>query len=187
MAVLNTTPASAAPAPKRRGRPPKERPQAAPEHSSCIKGLEPAARRAVDRAIKALEESAVYRTEAMSSPGAVRLYLKLRLAALEHEEFHVLWLDSQNRLIAADAMFSGTLTQTSVYPREMVKAALSHNAAACILAHNHPSGIPEPSRADEMLTRTLRDALGMVDVKLLDHFIVAGAARPLSFAERGLL
>ena len=98
-----------------------------------------------------------------------------------------LWLDAQNRLVKADELFSGTLTQTSVYPREVVKAALANNAAAVILAHNHPSGVAEPSRADEVLTSSLKQALAMIDVKLLDHFIVAGSARPLSFAERGLL
>ncbi|WP_051295421.1 JAB domain-containing protein [Azonexus hydrophilus] len=186
MAVQNTTPASAPPAAKRRGRPPKIRAQeVAPP--SCIERLEPGARRAVERAIRALEESAVYRTEPMNNPGAAGLYLKLRLAALEHEEFHVLWLDAQHRLIVAEAMFSGTLTQASVYPREIVKAALRHNAAACILAHNHPSGIPEPSRADELLTGSITRALALVDVRVLDHFIVAGTAEPLSFASRGLL
>ena len=98
-----------------------------------------------------------------------------------------LWLDAQNRLLKADELFSGTLTQTSVYPREVVKSALANNAAAVILAHNHPSGVAEPSRADEILTRTLKEALAMVDVRLLDHFIVAGNATPLSFAERDLL
>jgi DNA repair protein RadC len=98
-----------------------------------------------------------------------------------------LWLDAQNRLLKAEELFSGTLTQTSVYPREVVKSALAHNAAAVILAHNHPSGIAEPSRADELLTKALKDALAMVDVKVLDHFIVAGNTPPLSFAERGLL
>jgi DNA repair protein RadC len=98
-----------------------------------------------------------------------------------------LWLDAQNRLIRADELFTGTLTQTSVYPREVVKAALANNAAAVILAHNHPSGVAEPSPADEMLTRNLKASLAMVDVKVLDHFIVAGNGTPLSFAERGLL
>lgn len=186
MATVNSTAAGATPAPKRRGRPPKNRAAPVPP-GNCIQRLEGPARRAVERAIKALEESAVYRTEAMSNPEAVRVYLKLRLAGLEHEEFHVLWLDAQNRLIAADAMFSGTLTQASVYPREVVKAALYHNAAGCILAHNHPSGMLEPSRADEQLTRSLKEVLALVDVKILDHFIVAGTAQPLSFAERGLL
>jgi DNA repair protein RadC len=117
----------------------------------------------------------------------VRDWLRLKLAAQPHEIFMVLWLDAQNRLIKADELFSGTLTQTSVYPREVVKAALSQNAAAAILAHNHPSGVAEPSRADEALTRSLKEALALVDVKLLDHFIVAGNQQPLSFAERGLL
>jgi len=186
MAVPDTTPASAPLAAKRRGRPPKCRTQEAVP-PSCIERLEPGARRAVERAIRALEESAVYRTEPMTSPGAAGLYLKLRLAALDHEEFHVLWLDAQYRLIAAEAMFSGTLTQTSVYPREVVKAALRHNAAACILAHNHPSGALEPSPADELLTGNIKRALALVDVSVLDHFIVAGNAAPFSFATRGLL
>lgn len=125
--------------------------------------------------------------DAFSSPAAVRQWLQLQLAGRPHEVFMALWLDAQNRLIEAQELFVGTLTQTSVYPREVVKAALAHNAAAVILAHNHPSGVAEPSRADEMLTRALKDALGLVDVKVLDHFVVAGTARPLSFAERGLL
>jgi DNA repair protein RadC len=96
-------------------------------------------------------------------------------------------LDAQNRVIAAEELFRGTLTQTSVHPREVVKLALRHNAAGVILAHNHPSGVAEPSRADEALTASLKQALALVDVKVLDHFIVAGSAAPLSFAERGLL
>lgn len=123
----------------------------------------------------------------LSSPGQVRDWLRLRLASRPHEVFMALWLDAQNRLLKAEELFTGTLTQTSVYPREVVKTALAHNAAAVILAHNHPSGIAEPSRADELLTRSLKEALAMVDVRLLDHFIVAGHAPPLSFAERGLL
>jgi DNA repair protein RadC len=125
--------------------------------------------------------------DTLSSPGKVRDWLRLRLASRPHEVFVALWLDAQNRLLKAEELFTGTLTQTSVYPREVVKAALANNAAAVILAHNHPSGIAEPSRADEMLTRSLKEALAMVDVRLLDHFIVAGNAPPLSFAERGLL
>lgn len=123
---------------------------------------------------------------AISSPSAVRDYLRLTLGACEHEEFWCLWLDAQHRVIAAQRMFSGTLTQTSVYPREIVKAALGHNCAAVILAHNHPSGVAEPSAADEALTRSLKAALATVDVQVLDHFIVAGALA-MSFAERGLL
>ena len=125
--------------------------------------------------------------DAFSSPGAVRDWLRLRLADRPHEVFMALWLDAQNRLLQAEDLFTGTLTQTSVYPREVVKSALAHNAAAVILAHNHPSGVGEPSQADELLTRSLKDALALVDVKLLDHFIVAGNTPPLSFAERGLL
>ncbi len=125
--------------------------------------------------------------DSLSSPGRVRDWLRLKLANLEHEVFMALWLDAQNRLLKADELFSGTLTQTSVYPREVVRAALAHNAAAVILAHNHPSGVGEPSRADEMLTCSLKEALALIDVKLLDHFIVAGNGQPFSFAERGLL
>ncbi len=125
--------------------------------------------------------------DALSSPRAVRDWLRLTLAALPHEVFMVLLLDAQNRLVAAEELFRGTLTQTSVHPREVVKLALSHNAAGAILAHNHPSGVAEPSRADEALTQALKQALALVDVKLLDHFVVAGTAEPLSFAERGLL
>lgn len=123
----------------------------------------------------------------LASPENVRNWLRLRLAYLPQECFIALWLDAQNRLILSKTLFTGTLTQTSVYPREVVKTALQRNAAAVILAHNHPSGLAEPSHADQMLTTSLRQALAMVDVKLLDHFIVAGTARPLSFAERGLL
>ncbi len=125
--------------------------------------------------------------DALSSPRAVRDWLRLTLGSLPHEVFIVLLLDAQNRLIAAEELFRGTLTQTSVHPREVVKLALAHNAAGVLLAHNHPSGVAEPSRADEALTQALRQALALVDVKLLDHFIVAGTADPLSFAERGLL
>jgi len=123
--------------------------------------------------------------ETLSSPQAVRDYLRLTLAGRPHEVFMALWLDAQNCLLAAEELFHGTLTQTSVYPREVVKRALAHNAAAVILAHNHPSGVAEPSTADEALTAALKEALALVDVRLLDHFIVAGMAPPLSLAERG--
>jgi DNA repair protein RadC len=122
----------------------------------------------------------------LTSPEAVRDYLRLTLASLPHETFVVLFLDSQHRLLAADELFRGTLAQTSVYPREVVKAALAHNAAAVIFAHNHPSGVAEPSRADELLTQALKQALVLVDIRTLDHFVVAGN-RVVSFAERGLL
>ena len=122
----------------------------------------------------------------LTSPHAVRDYLKLMLADRPYEVFMCLWLDAQHRMLRADEAFRGTLTQTSVYPREIVKAALAANAAAVIFAHNHPSGVAQPSRADETLTRNLREALSLVDVKVLDHFIVAGS-NAISFAERGLL
>lgn len=124
--------------------------------------------------------------DSLSSPAAVRSYLRLRLAPLGYEAFWVVFLDAQNRVIEATEMFRGTLTQTSVYPREVVKAALHHNAAGVILAHNHPSGVAEPSIQDQALTRALAESLALVDVKVLDHFIVAPGAG-LSFAERGLL
>jgi DNA repair protein RadC len=123
---------------------------------------------------------------ALTSPGAVRDYLRLALSSREHEVFVCLWLDAQHRVISCQEAFRGTLTQTSVYPREIVKSALAANAAAVIFAHNHPSGAAQPSQADELLTRNLKEALGLVDVKVLDHFIVAGS-QAISFAERGLL
>lgn len=126
-------------------------------------------------------------TDVLSAPDTVRSYLALNLAELPHEVFGVIWLTAQHQVLADDQLFRGTITQTSVYPREVVKSALAHNAAAAILYHNHPSGSAKPSIADESLTRQLKDALALVDVKVLDHFIVAGAARPTSFAERGLL
>jgi len=124
--------------------------------------------------------------DSLASPSAVRSYLRLRLQHLGHEVFWVVFLDAQNRVIAAEELFRGTLTQTSVYPREVVKRALAHNAAGVILAHNHPSGVAEPSFQDQALTRALAESLALVDVKVLDHFIVAPGAG-LSFAERGLL
>ena len=124
--------------------------------------------------------------DSLASPSAVRSYLRLRLQHLGHEVFWVVFLDAQNRVIEAEELFRGTLTQTSVYPREVVKRALAHNAAGVILAHNHPSGVAEPSFQDQALTRALAESLALVDVKVLDHFIVAPGAG-LSFAERGLL
>jgi len=141
--------------------------------------------RIVQRALRLLE-ARIRGGCTLSSPSAVRDYLRLLLGEREHEVFVCIWLDAQHRLIAAEEIFRGTLTQTSVYPREVVKAALQSNAAAVIFAHNHPSGVAQPSQADELLTRNLRDALKLVDVNVLDHFVVAGA-QALSFAERGLL
>ena len=122
----------------------------------------------------------------LNSPSMVRDYLQLTLTGKEHEVFACVFIDAQNRVIAVEELFRGTLTQTSVYPREVVKSALHHNCAAVILAHNHPSGVAEPSHADQCLTNQLKGALAMVDVKVLDHFIIAGDSA-LSFAERGLL
>jgi len=122
----------------------------------------------------------------LASPSAASTFLCGRIGGYEHEVFMCLWMDARNRLIVAEELFRGTLTQTSVYPREVVKRALVHNAAAVILAHNHPSGEADQSRADEVLTTSLKAALALVDVKVLDHFIVAGN-KTLSFAERGLL
>ena len=140
---------------------------------------------ALELARRALKEEISSR-DALSSPRAVRDYLRLLLAGREHEVFVVLLLDAQHRVIACEELFHGTLTQTSVYPREVVKCTLKHNAAAVIFAHNHPSGVAEPSHADEILTRSLKSALALVDIQVLDHFIVAGT-RTMSFAERGLL
>jgi DNA repair protein RadC len=128
----------------------------------------------------------VRRGATMSSPEAVKDYLRVQLGVLEHEVFCVLFLDAQHRIIALKQMFRGTVTQTSVYPREVVKEALAVNSAAVILAHNHPSGVAEPSRADEFLTQSLRQALALVDVRVLDHLVVAGAD-VTSFVELGLM
>lgn len=143
----------------------------------------------INRALAIIEKRApTLDRDSLSSPAAVRSYLRLRIAPLDYEAFYCVWLDAQNRAVAFEEMFRGTLTQTSVYPREVVKRALRHNAAGVILAHNHPSGVAEPSFQDQNLTRVLKESLALVDVKVLDHFIVAGAGTTvLSFAERGLL
>jgi DNA repair protein RadC len=160
---------------------------AAADASSSLLTFEALARlrAATELVNRGLREN-LQRGSALSSPNAVRDYLRLRLSRLEHEAFFVILLDAQNQVIVAEEMFRGTLTQTSVFPREIVKAALRHNAASILLAHNHPSGVAEPSHADEMLTTALKAALALVDVRVLDHFIVAGTGI-LSFAERGLL
>lgn len=124
--------------------------------------------------------------DALNSPRAVREYLQLLLRARQQEVFIAIFLDAQHRVVATEELFQGTLTQTSVYPREVVKRALHHNAAALIFAHNHPSGVAEPSDSDRLLTDALKNSLQLVDVRVLDHFIVAGAGC-LSFAEKGML
>lgn len=141
----------------------------------------------IAEALMILEARMTASTISMSAPQVVRDFLMLKMSELEHEVFCVLFLDAQNRLIEFEEMFRGTLTQTSVYPREVVKSALQHNAAAVIFAHNHPSGVVQQSQADESLTQHLKRALDLVDVRVLDHFIVAKTANPLSFAEKGLL
>lgn len=134
---------------------------------------------------RALKEE-LQRGDALNSPRVVRDYLQLLLGGRHQEVFLILFLDTQHRVIASEELFHGTLSQTSVYPREVVKRALAHNAAAVILAHNHPSGIAEPSQSDQLLTDSLKQALSLVDVRVLDHFIVA-MGKTLSFAEKGLI
>lgn len=135
---------------------------------------------------RALAETLGEPTEILASPASVRDYLKLALGGQEYESFVALWLDAQNGLISGMELFRGTTTQTSVYPREVVRAGLKLNAVGVIFAHNHPSGSSEPSRADEVLTKQLQQALSLVDIKVLDHFIVADSV-VTSFAERGLI
>jgi DNA repair protein RadC len=134
---------------------------------------------------RALEEK-LKNGDILSSPQSVREYLRLSLQGKQHEVFVGIFLDAQNRIIATEELFKGTLTQASVYPREIVKRALHYNAAAMIFAHNHPAGLAEPSQADEVLTISLKQALALVDVKVLDHFVV-GSDSAMSFAERGLI
>ena len=139
----------------------------------------------IDRAIEILYARAM-RGNYLTSPHDVVQYLTVSLSGLGHEVFGCIWLDSQHGVIEDDELFRGTLSQTSVYPREVIKSALRLNAAAVVLYHNHPSGKPEPSRADEHLTRTLAAALTLIDVRVLDH-IVVGGGRSVSFAEKGLI
>ena len=163
--------------------------QASSSDLSRIKGLGPAkcaeliavmelARRALAQQLRT--------REVFDSPNAVKHYLQLHLAHKPHEVFAVLFLDSQHRLLALEELFRGTLTQTSVYPREVVLRALHHHAAAVVLAHNHPSGSVQPSRADEALTQALKNTLALIDVRVLDHIIVA-PGQALSMAEQGLI
>lgn len=139
----------------------------------------------MEMARRALKEQ-VMQTNALTSPQAVRDYLRLQLMGREYEVFVAVFLDTQNRALAVEELFRGSLKETSVYPREVVKRALAHNAGGVIFAHNHPSGVAEPSHADEAITRTLKQALALIDVRVLDHFIVA-TGEGVSFAERGIL
>jgi DNA repair protein RadC len=146
----------------------------------------PASEEEVVREARRVLSQRVRRGTTMSSPATVKDHLRMQLGMLEHEVFCVLFLDAQHRVIELRQMFRGTVSQTSVYPREIVKEALALNSAAVVLVHNHPSGAAEPSRADELLTLTLRTTLALVDVRVIDHLVVAGAD-VVSFAERGLL
>jgi len=155
-----------------------------------IKGLGGTAKRAELAAVLELARRAMAeglkQSPVFDTPEAVKQYLQLHLTAKPHEVFAALFLDARHRLIAMEELFRGTLTQTSVYPREVVARSLHHGAAAVVLAHNHPSGCTEPSRADEVLTQTLKNALAIVDVRVLDHMVV-GRGHTLSMAERGLI
>ena len=162
---------------------------ATPDDLKRVKGLGPAKRAEIvavlELARRAMAEQLKERT-VFADPNTIKHYLKLHLAARSYEVFAVIFLDSQNRLLAMEEMFRGTLTQTSVYPREVALRALHHQASAVVLAHNHPSGTVQPSRADEALTQTLKAALALLDVRVLDHIIV-GPGQALSMAERGLI
>jgi DNA repair protein RadC len=154
---------------------------------ASINGLGPAKYAQLQAVLELAKRSLAEELQAgvtLDSPHTVKQYLQLTLGGKAHESFAVLFLDVKNRLLACEELFRGTLTQASVYPREVVKAALAHNAASVILAHNHPSGTPDPSAADHSLTHALKTALGLVDVRVLDHFIVAGR-HVYSFAEHG--
>ena len=140
----------------------------------------------IDSALEILKARLFNDGPIFNSPQNTKNYLTLKFAALEHEVFGCLFLTAQHQLIVDEVMFTGTLTQTSVYPREVVKRALHHNAAAVMLFHNHPSGVPEPSQSDQLLTDAIKQALALVDVRVLDHFIVAGT-KVLSFVERGMI
>ena len=159
------------------------------EALKSVKGLGPAKRAELVAVLELARRALVQQLTQkplFNTPQAVRDYLQLQLGGLHHEVFAVLFLDSQHRLIALQEMFRGTLTQTSVYPREVVKQALTLNASSVVLAHNHPSGTAQPSRADEALTHTLKAALALVDVRVLDHFVVT-ASQAVSMAELGLV
>jgi len=154
---------------------------------SSINGLGPAKYAQLQAVLELAKRSLAEDLRAgitLDSPHAVKQYLQLSLSRKAHESFTVLFLDVKNRLIACEELFRGTLTQASVYPREVVKAALAHNAAGILLAHNHPSGVSEPSAADHALTHALKNALALVDIRVLDHFVVAGS-QVYSFAEHG--
>jgi DNA repair protein RadC len=189
MADMNSTATRAAP--RLRTRTNKAR-EAVPMYSagagvlSFRHGLAARERGVIDRALEIVGRCLRQSGACMAHPDAVKQYIRLHIGGETVEVFCVMYLDAQNRVIAFDKLFTGTLTQTSVYPREVVRSALAHGADAVILTHNHPSGAIHPSRADEALTQTLKEALALVDVRVLDHVIVSGD-KALSMAEKGLL
>lgn len=190
MATANSTPTR--PAPRARARASVKAREAMPSYGagagvlSFRHGLRARERGVIDRALAIVGRCLSETPCVFPCPDSVKTYLRLHLAGEQREHFAVLFLDVQNRFIAFETMFIGTLTQTSVYPREVVCAALAHEAAAVVLAHNHPSGTTTPSRADQALTHSLKSALSLVDVRVLDHVII-GRNEALSMAERGLL
>ncbi len=186
MAAIHSTPAR--PPSRHRGKAREQVPIYLPGSgpASFRHGLPEHERAVVDAALGILGRYLGEPGGLIDSPEAAREFLRLHIGAEKTERFAVLYLDSQHRAIALETPFAGTLAQTSVYPREVVRSAIAHNAAAVVLAHNHPSGLAEPSRADELLTKTLKDALSLVDVRVLDHFIVTGR-ECRSMAEMGLL
>lgn len=142
--------------------------------------------RVIEKALQILDQRIFTRGPELTSPSLVADYLKLQLAQQDHEVFGVVFLDAKHRVLQFEVLFHGSIDSASVYPRQVVKRALAHNAAAVILTHNHPSGCPQPSQADRTLTARLKEVLAVVDVRVLDHFIV-GEGRPLSLAEYGWL
>jgi len=148
--------------------------------------LQPEERQVINRALAILERKLLREAEIMNAPESLRQWLHLHYGLLDREVFGLLLLNTQLRLIAHEQLFFGTLAETAVYPREVARCAFHYNASSVIAVHCHPSGVAEPSRADELLTRRLKEALALIDVRLLDHFIVAGN-HAISFAERGLM
>ncbi|MFA3777289.1 DNA repair protein RadC [Yersinia sp. 1652 StPb PI] len=154
--------------------------------SPTVAEMSPGEQRTIRRALNLLARQLREPGVAFTSTHVTRDWLRLHLTGLEREVFIVLWLDNQNRLLAQETLFTGTINSTTVHPRELVKSAMKHNAASAVLAHNHPSQLAEPSQADRQITDRLVNALGLVDVRVLDHLVVGGLDI-VSFAERGWL
>ncbi len=147
--------------------------------------LPDAARDVLEQAEAILQARMMRLSDALLNPVSVIEFLKVRLGALVREEFHAIWLDTQHRVLAVDRLFLGSIDSSTIHPREVVRAAIKHNAAAVIFAHNHPSGVTEPSDADRLITHRLSASLGMIDVRVLDHFVIGGNAKPASLAAMG--